>query len=102
MHTPNAVEPPLAALPVTPRLVSLYPNPFNPTTTVHFELPQAAAVTFTVHDVLGREVQSVTLDRQSAGAHSLALDLGREASGVYFIGLHSGNRVQTAKAVLMK
>jgi hypothetical protein len=100
---PDAVElPPVAALPQSPRLIGLYPNPFNPTTTVEYALPQTATVTFTVHDVLGREVERVVRAHMSAGEHREAFDLSKAASGVYFIGMQSGSHVETAKAMLLK
>ncbi len=98
----TAPQPPVAALPASPRLVSLYPNPFNPTTTVEYSLPQTATVTFTVHDISGREVARVVREQMKAGEHSESFDLSRAASGVYFIGMQAGAFAQTAKAVLLK
>jgi hypothetical protein len=100
---PDAIAPnSIAALPASPQLVGLYPNPFNPATTVSYSLPSPSAVTFSVYDVLGREVQHVALDRVDAGSHRLTLDLSAFSSGVYFISMRAANHIQTAKAVLMK
>lgn len=69
--------------------VSSHPNPFNPSTTISFQLVEEADVTLTIFDVVGREVISLVNDRKNAGYHSLAWH-GKDsrgtsvASGTYF------------------
>jgi|GEM_PF-4885105 len=95
------------ALPVA-RLHDCYPNPFNPRTTVGFELAQSSAVQLTVYDVTGRLVQQlVDGEAYPAGLHKLdwgGRDLrGRPvASGVYYYRLEVDGKVQTKKMVLMR
>ncbi len=61
-----------------------YPNPFNPQTTIRFDLPEAAEVSVEVVDVLGRTVLTVPAQRVEAGAgRSLRVDAGGLASGTY-------------------
>ena len=86
----------------TPSLNGLYPNPFNLSTTVDYTLPRASDVVFILHDVLGREVHRVTMERQAAGAHNLSLNFVDAASGIYFLRMEAGEHVQLAKAVLLK
>ncbi|MCZ6776013.1 MAG: S8 family serine peptidase [Ignavibacteria bacterium] len=85
--------------PTTPTAFKLeqnFPNPFNPTTNIRYELPKAAFVTLTIYDVLGREVRKLVNERQSAAIRSLTWDgtnnLGKAvASGVYLYRLSSVN-----------
>ncbi len=75
----------LSSLPESFALRQCYPNPFNPTTTIAYELPSPALVTLTVYDILGREV-AVLLDgvQKEAGRFSTLFDATGRASGVYF------------------
>jgi hypothetical protein len=83
------------------------PNPFNPTTTIAYDLPQGVEVKLVVYDVSGREVRELVNTRQPAGRHSIVWD-GRNASsdyvasGVYFYRLTAGSFVRTKKMVLLK
>jgi hypothetical protein len=61
-----------------------YPNPFNPTTNIQFDLPQAADVEVSVMDILGREMISLPSQTMSAGAgQTVSIDGERLASGIY-------------------
>jgi hypothetical protein len=60
-----------------------FPNPFNPSTTLRFELPEPADVRLTVVSVLGERVASLDLGRTAAGVHDLPFSPGDVASGVY-------------------
>jgi hypothetical protein len=89
------------------RLEQNFPNPFNPTTRIPFELTQGGRVTLAVYDVAGRRVRSV-LDRAlPAGLHEAEWD-GRDqngravASGVYFYRMQSGAGSETRRMVLLK
>jgi len=84
-----------------------YPNPFNPTTTLVFDLPEAAEVRVDVFDLLGRRVLALPVQRLAAGArHTLDLDASSLASGTYFyrvmaqVGDHL--KVETGRMVLVK
>ncbi|WP_457654539.1 Calx-beta domain-containing protein [Rhodocaloribacter sp.] len=71
-------------LPETFTVNGNYPNPFNPSTTIHFDLPAPAQVTIEVFDVMGRRVMSLPEQAFSAGrARTVRLDAGRLSSGVY-------------------
>ncbi len=81
---PSTVANEPAALPDAFRLAGAYPNPFNPTTRVAFDLPEAAEVTLTVFDALGREVARLGPVTVAAGAgQALPLDGRGLASGLY-------------------
>ncbi|MCC6396254.1 MAG: T9SS type A sorting domain-containing protein, partial [Bacteroidetes bacterium] len=85
-----------------------FPNPFNPATTIRFDLPEASAVSIVVYDVTGREVASLVRGEYAAGTFSTTFDASRLASGVYFCrmtasGESSGMHfVSTNKLLLLK
>ena len=84
-----------------------YPNPFNPTTTIQFSLPQAESVRREIFDPLGRRVQTLFAGRLEAGLHQQVWQ-GRDetgervASGVYFYRLWTHNGEQTCRMLLLK
>ncbi len=95
------------ALPETFALHGNYPNPFNPTTTVVFDLPEAAEVRFDVYDLLGRRVMALDARPFDAGAaRLLAVDASALASGTYIYRLRAdlaaGAQVQTGRLTLLK
>ncbi|UCD37881.1 MAG: T9SS type A sorting domain-containing protein [Fidelibacterota bacterium] len=71
---------PRAPVPEAFRLKPAYPNPFNPVTTVRFDLPAAAYIDLTVYDILGREITRLVSGYQEPGYHEAIWD-GRDASG---------------------
>jgi len=88
-------------------LAQNFPNPFNPSTRIPFELTRGGRVSLSIYDVAGREVRAV-LDRDlPAGLHQAEWD-GRDqagrnvASGVYFYRMHAGARTETRRMVLLK
>jgi photosystem II stability/assembly factor-like uncharacterized protein len=82
--------------------LSVYPNPFNPTTMLSFTLMHRSRVQLHVFDVLGREVRSQDLSWQEAGPHTIRFDGSALASGVYFASLHAGNLTTTQKILLLR
>ncbi len=94
-------------VPLKTALVSNYPNPFNPTTTVAFEIPTRAHVSLRVYDVSGRLVQVLEDSEVGAGRHTAVWD-GKDsdgksvASGVYFCRLEAGSVTDTRTMVLLK
>jgi hypothetical protein len=61
-----------------------YPNPFNPSTTIKFDLPENSYVSLVVYDVLGRKVTDLVSGVQEAGFKSIQWDAANLASGIYF------------------
>jgi hypothetical protein len=101
--TPGIVSEP----PTEYYLYDIYPNPFNPTTTITFTLPVQSHVKLNVYDINGRLVGAVReppLQNQwfDAGTHNITFDGTGLASGIYFIRLTAGDFTQTQKLVLMK
>lgn len=84
------------------------PNPFNPSTTIVYELPASATVRLVIHDVAGRRVRTlVDAEPLGAGRHETVWN-GRDEggrivpAGVYFCRLEAGGRAQTTRLVMVK
>jgi hypothetical protein len=78
------------------------PNPFNPSTTIKYELPKSSEVRLSVYDMLGREVSVLVNERRDAGVHEVKFESSNLASGVYFYRLRAGDFVQTRKLLLCR
>jgi hypothetical protein len=78
------------------------PNPFNPTTTLSFALPQAGSVKLSVYNVTGREVATLVNGWRDAGNHEVTFDATGLASGLYVYQLTAGDFHATSKMMLMK
>jgi hypothetical protein len=87
---------------VTSLLLTNYPNPFNPRTTIKYELPKASDVRLAVYDLLGREVSVLVNEGKDAGVHEVRFDGSGLASGVYFYKLTAGSNVKTRKLIVSK
>jgi hypothetical protein len=83
-------------------LTSVYPNPFNPTTSVSFTLSDDSKIKLSVFDVRGNEVDIVFSDNLNAGEHTFTWDASDFASGVYYIQLNSASYSSMMKALLIK
>ncbi len=84
-----------------------WPNPFNPSTRIQFNLAAASAVTLTVVDIQGREIRTLLAEYRSAGDQEAGWDGRDEAgrgmpSGVYFARLESGVGIEAIRLVLLK
>jgi len=83
-------------------LANAYPNPFNPTTIISWQLAVGSLVRLEVFDVVGQKVATLVNERQPAGSYSLEFDASDLASGVYLYRLQASNYVETRKMMLMK
>jgi len=83
-------------------ILEAYPNPFNPTTTIEFHLPDAAKVKLTMFDVAGRTVATLVDGWHEAGVYKELFDASRLASGIYYARLDAGEFHTIRKMVLMK
>lgn len=81
---------------------SNYPNPFNPTTTISYQLPEKSFVTIKVFDILGKEVATLVNENKSAGYYTINFDGSKLTSGVYIYTLLANGIVQTKKMLLTK
>jgi len=92
----------IVGLPTKYTLSQPYPNPFNPTTTIEFSIPQTEFVTVKVYNIAGHEITTLINDELSTGNHSIQWDGSHQPSGVYFVKIESISFVQTRKMVLLK
>jgi lysophospholipase L1-like esterase len=108
IQDPTGVDPTEdGGLPAMTSLVGAWPNPFNPSTTVQFNVHRTGPVTVRVYDTQGRLVRTLVNEARVAGHHTVTWDgrsdSGRAAgSGVYFLRMEAGSYAATAKAVLVK
>jgi hypothetical protein len=79
-----------------------YPNPFNPTTSIRFSLPQAGSVTLRVFDMLGRQITTLVDDALPAGWHSVTWDAHGASSGIYLYHLQAGSFQASRRMTLIK
>lgn len=95
-------KPAVTKIPEVYELLRNHPNPFNPTTTIYYTLPNPQYVMITVYDVTGRKVQTLVDSWQAAEEQQVLFDGGSLTSGVYFYQLVAGDRVVTRKMLLIK
>ena len=78
------------------------PNPFNPVTTIRYDLPEACHTNLRVYDVRGREVAVLVDDSRPAGRHAIEWNADHVASGIYFYRLEAATYGETRKLILLK
>lgn len=83
------------------------PNPFNPATTISYEVPEAGAVKLVVYNLLGQQVRTLVNDNIEAGYHTIAWDgadeFGRQvASGIYIYRMKAGDFNATRRMMFLK
>ena len=88
------------ALPPTVELGPNFPNPFHPETIIPFDLPEAAQVRLTIHDVLGREIATLVDGTITAGRHVVRWDASLYPSGLYLVRLKAKNTIFTRYMML--
>ena len=104
---PTSLENDSALIPKTYCLYPAYPNPFNPTTTVKYEIPGQTRnnninVALKVYDTLGREVATLVNERLQPGYYEVEFNAADLASGVYYYRISAGTFIQTKKMIVLK
>jgi len=94
-------------VPVEFALHENYPNPFNPTTTLRFDLPEVSNITLTIFNMLGQKIRTYDMQSAAAGHHTLKWNATNDygdpvGAGVYLYQLQSKDFVKTRKMVLLK
>ena len=84
------------------RLKQNFPNPFNPATTIQYQLPSTSNVSLKIYDVLGNEVVTLINEKQDAGYKEVKFNANRYASGMYIYRLTAEKYVSTKKLLLLK
>jgi hypothetical protein len=112
----NAITPLLtsaeayAVQPTGWRLEQNFPNPFNPTTVVRYQVPVVSDVKLAVYDVLGREVSVLVNERKASGSYTVTFNASGLATGIYFYRLQArqldggqaGSLVETKRLLLLR
>ncbi|MDR3666051.1 MAG: T9SS type A sorting domain-containing protein, partial [Ignavibacteriaceae bacterium] len=83
-------------------LLSAYPNPWNPTTTIRYQVPINTFVTIKLFDALGREISTLVNEEKPSGNYEVTLNGKNLSSGVYYYQMKAGNFIETKKIVLIK
>ncbi len=93
---------PETGLPTRFALNNNYPNPFNPTTNISFDLPQTSEVTIEVFNIQGQRVATLVNGTMNAGSQTVAFDASGLSSGIYLYRMTAGSFTQTNKMMLVK
>ena len=93
--------------PITYNLYNAYPNPFNPITTLRYDLPEDVLVNITIYDMMGRVVKTMVNSQQNAGFKSVQWNATNDkgspvSAGLYLYTIQAGEFRQTKKMVLLK
>jgi hypothetical protein len=94
-----------ATEPASPTKFSLsqsYPNPFNPSTSIHYSVSSLQFVSLKVYDVLGNEIAILVNEEKTTGSYEVEFNATSLPSGVYFYRLQAGSFVETKKMVLLR
>ena len=91
------------------KLQQNFPNPFNPTTTIKYELPKLSFITLKIYDILGNEIVTLVHDKKAAGTYDIKFDASNLSSGIYFYRFQvypanggAGLFVKTRKMILVR
>jgi len=82
--------------------IGVYPNPFNPTTTLQLEIPKRMRVSVELVSVSGQRIAEVVDATYDPGSHSIPINGTNLSSGVYFVLVRGDEKVLTTKIVLLK
>ncbi|MGE5680954.1 MAG: T9SS type A sorting domain-containing protein, partial [Bacillota bacterium] len=82
--------------------LSAYPNPFNPVTTLQFNIPVAGQVELKIYDLLGKEVTMLVNEEMKAGNYKVQFNASSLPSGIYLCRMSAGTYAVTRKVVLLK
>ena len=99
---PTAVEQSNSDIPSGYALLNNYPNPFNPSTTISFSIPNEEFASLKVFNSLGEEVAELVKEIVPAGNYSISFDANVLTSGIYLYQIKAGNFVETKKMILIK
>jgi len=79
-----------------------FPNPFNPLTTIRYDMPKSVHVNISVYNTRGQQVAVLVNGSRQSGYHEVIWDAAGLASGVYFYRIHAGDYVALKKLMLIK
>jgi fibronectin type 3 domain-containing protein len=106
--TVNALVEAITAVAIIDKLPSAYqlkqnfPNPFNPSTKINYQLPMTSNVELTVYNLVGQKVATLVSERQEAGYYLVEWDATRFSSGVYFYRIQANDFSNVRKMILVR
>ena len=83
-------------------LAQNFPNPFNPITTIKFQIPEDGMVSLKIYDILGKEITTLTNEQKTVGKYELRFDASNLASGVYIYRIQVNDFVSVKKMILLR
>ena len=91
-------------VPETVHLYSNYPNPFNPVTTIRFDIPVETYhnTSLRIYDITGRVVETLVNEKLEPGQHEIQWNASQHSSGVYFLRMNAVSFIKTQKMILLK
>ena len=92
----------ILANPASFGLTSVYPNPFNPTTSINYNVNKFSKVNINIYDVTGKLVSILENSYKPVGNHSIVWEASSLPSGVYFVNLSINSHTETIKIMLTK
>jgi len=98
----DGIKNPTPLLPNKYKLYSNYPNPFNPSTTIKYDLPKTSHVIIKIFDSVGKEITSLINKNQLPGSYTMNFNANNLSSGVYFYKIITDEWVSTKKMILIK
>jgi len=102
-HLPTRIKPLSPVAPAEFALHSNYPNPFNPTTTIRYDLNKSGRLSLKVYNLLGQEVMNIVDNEyHEAGSYQVTIDMAGLETGIYFCVLKQGPRTAVRKMTLIK
>jgi hypothetical protein len=99
---PSAIEENSVLIPDRFRLRQNFPNPFNPSTKIQFDLPFAENVRLEIYNILGQRVSILLSERKQAGRHTLEWNASEFASGIYYYYVRAGEFYDIKKMILIR
>jgi hypothetical protein len=84
------------------KLFDIYPNPFNPSAVIKYELPKTGFVSLKIYDILGNEISILEEGIKQAGSHEITYNATNLASGIYFVKLETDEASVSKKMILVK
>ena len=92
----------MCVLPTSIALGNAYPNPFNPSTSISYDISSDMNVNINVYDVRGRMVAELVNGMTEQGRYEVMWDADNYSTGIYFVQLVAGNTTKTQKIMLVK
>jgi hypothetical protein len=102
MDSFSGVESDFSSIPQDIQLHQNFPNPFNPSTKIHFEISDYSNVKITVYDILGNEVDVIMDSQMAPGSYTVDFIGAGLSSGIYYYSLESGGKMITKEMLLLK